>query len=203
MSDHDPNTDGRITPWWEGLTDQKFLEKFKQVQDKRAIPLEEMSLYHKYATDLLGREPADAPLHELTIDWTNNTVIKPPWFRCDLTAEDDRELCVLVGLSPSEWDRLPETERLPFMKAAIEQRQLTKAATSCEQRGKRMTIDQRMKLLLFENPDSSGWSITKFQTELKCSRGGIHKTASWKALEAARKLGKTDRRTDRRGTKPR
>lgn len=66
------------------------------------------------------------------------------------------------------------------------------------QRGKRMTIDQRMKLVLFEKPESSGWSITEFETELKCSRGGIHKTASWKALEAARKLGKAERRNDRR-----
>lgn len=67
-----------------------------------------------------------------------------------------------------------------------------------EQRGKRMTIDQRMKLVLFEKPESSGWSVTQFEAELKCSRAGIHKTASWKALEAARKLGKAERRKDRR-----
>jgi hypothetical protein len=65
------------------------------------------------------------------------------------------------------------------------------------QGGKRLTIEQRMKLVLFEKPESSGWTITEFQAELQCSRGGIHKTASWQALEAARKLGKAERRNDR------
>ena len=71
------------------------------------------------------------------------------------------------------------------------------AKTLREQHGKRMTIDQRMKLVLFEKPESKGWNISEFQAELECSRGGIHKTATWKALEAARKLGKAERQTDR------
>lgn len=72
------------------------------------------------------------------------------------------------------------------------------AKTLRDQGGKRLTIEQRMRLVLFEKPESSGWTITEFQTELQCSRGGIHKTASWQALEAARKLGKAERRKDRR-----
>lgn len=60
------------------------------------------------------------------------------------------------------------------------------------------TIEERMKLVLFDKPESSGWSVTEFQAELNCSRGGIHQTTTWKALEAARKLGKTERRNDRR-----
>jgi hypothetical protein len=72
------------------------------------------------------------------------------------------------------------------------------AKTLREQHGKRLTIDQRMKLVLFEKPESAGWTVTEFQAELKCSRGGVHKTASWQALVAARKLGKSEPRTDRR-----
>ena len=68
----------------------------------------------------------------------------------------------------------------------------------------KFTIEQRMKLVLFDKPESAGWTISEFQTELECSRGGVHKTATWQALEAARKLGKTERRKDRRRrTKPR
>lgn len=35
---------------------------------------------------------------------------------------------------------------------------------------KKITIEERMKLLLFDNPDSYGWTVTQFQKELKCSR---------------------------------
>ena len=91
----------------------------------------------------------------------------------------------------------PHVEFLASLIQAVGQGD-AKAKPPLEQREKRMTIDQRMKLMLFDKPESSGWSITEFETELKCSRAGIHKTASWKALDAARKLGKAERRNDRR-----
>lgn len=64
--------------------------------------------------------------------------------------------------------------------------------------GKLPSIDDRMKLLLFNKPESNGWTVSQFVAELKCSRSGVADTATWKMLEAARKLGKAERRKDRR-----
>ena len=72
------------------------------------------------------------------------------------------------------------------------------AMTPRVQHGKPMTIDQRMRLLMDQKPESLGWTVTEFQNELKCSRGGIAKTPCWNMLESARKLGKIERRKDRR-----
>lgn len=64
-------------------------------------------------------------------------------------------------------------------------------------KGERITIDQRMRRVLDDQPEAEGWSITQWQETLKRSRGGIHKTKTWTGLEAARKLGKVEKRTDR------
>jgi hypothetical protein len=66
-----------------------------------------------------------------------------------------------------------------------------------EKKGKKVTVDQRMKLLLIEKPESSGWTVTKFQKELKCSRGAVGGAPTWQMLESARKLGKNERAKDR------
>jgi hypothetical protein len=67
-----------------------------------------------------------------------------------------------------------------------------------EQRGKKLTINDRMRLTLLNKPESKGWSVTEWMAELKCSRGGIGNSDVWQELEAARKLGKSERRKDRR-----
>jgi len=66
----------------------------------------------------------------------------------------------------------------------------TKAAKPAQ--GKKTTINARMLDILARHPDCRGWTITQWQQELKCSRGGIHKTDTWRQLEASRKLGKYD-----------
>ncbi len=69
------------------------------------------------------------------------------------------------------------------------------AKTLREQRGqKKLTTNDLMRLELFENPDSKGWSVTEWQNRVKRSRGSIAGSDVWKELEAARKLGKSDRR---------
>ncbi len=119
-----------------------------------------------------------------------------PPIRTDVIGEDGRVRRTDEGLSTAWLGRL--RQHAAELRAALPQPASVADKPPREQHGKRMTIDQRMKLVLFEKPESSGWSITEFETELKCSRAGIHKTASWKALEAARKLGKAERRNDRR-----
>lgn len=50
------------------------------------------------------------------------------------------------------------------------------------------TIDERMKLTLERRSESREWTVDEWMTNLKCSRGGITGTETYKTLAAAKKL---------------
>lgn len=171
MSNFDPNTDepGR-----------QSLEQIKQDLAEHGVIWEEQSLYLRYAAELLGRDPAEEPLPEQTIDWTTNEAIKPPWFPGYLTAGEDRclfnEVTVEVDLSLDQWDRFSVTERLPFMKRAIDR---LKDKMAREQRP--MTRKRRRK----------GLSITRPLTLRQTEAMKLHGECEGSIAEIARRMGVT------------
>jgi hypothetical protein len=87
--------------------------------------------------------------------------------------------------------------------AVVDDTAFIAAKTLREQRGKKkVTINDRLRLTLLSKPESKGWTVTEWQAELKCSRGAIGKSDVWQELESARKLGKSERRKDRRHRRP-
>lgn len=99
---------------------------------------------------------------------------------------------------PDKHEKLDEQVILGIRAWAAKQISMSQSEGKVLKTEKEFTIDQRMKLLLLEQPGSDGWTVQQFASELKCSKGGVHKTDTWQMLNSARKLGKIEKTKDRR-----
>ena len=99
-----------------------------------------------------------------------------------------------------DWDaaiaelRRIEAEALAAAEALTE----SEGQPSGESGAKGASLDARMLETLLKDPESRGWSVTRWTEYLKCSRGGVHGTDTWTQLEAARKLVASDHATAKR-----
>jgi hypothetical protein len=57
----------------------------------------------------------------------------------------------------------------------------------------KVTINDRMQLTLFHNPEAAGWSVRQWADHLRCSPSTVHGTRQWKALQAAHAMVKVAR----------
>jgi hypothetical protein len=66
------------------------------------------------------------------------------------------------------------------------------------------TLNARMIAVMLSKPESRGWRIREWASELKCSLGGIQKTETWKELQDNRnRLQAEKAMTKRRRSRPR
>ena len=104
------------------------------------------------------------------------------------------------GESPPPREIIRWTENLRQIESQVREEQCPDTVVTVpSKRGRKTpTTKELMQLALINKPESTGWGITEWQKETKRSRGSIGGCEVWHQLESARKLGKTEKRTDRR-----
>ena len=80
------------------------------------------SEYYLLATDLLGRDPEFGMMPVITLANVDDPL---PYNVADLSDEDDQQLCAIVcsrtpGMDASTWEFLSESERLGWMRIAVQ-----------------------------------------------------------------------------------
>ena len=98
---------------------------------------------------------------------------------------------------PDSHEKLDKPVLLEIRASTAKQILMSQSDSQVSKIEEKLTINKRMLRLLEENPESRGWTVSQFTQELKCSRGGVHKTHTWQALISARKLGRVEKTKDR------
>ena len=130
-------------------------------------------------------------LHEINIDDT-------PIGELNLAMEINRDItaaivqiCNRTALGAKELESgIVDAQSIAWKQASAKISQAKTVTDEKQEKPKRprkaATINARMSDEILNNPASHGWTVTKWQQLLKCSRGAVHKTEAWRKLEMMR-----------------
>lgn len=168
--------------------------------------------YLRLARDLLGEDNirhAAIPV----FDWQTSFESEGKdnkWIGDDfpggVDAATEQRLAIAVGLSPVDWSRLAERERIPWLEKALAEGRKVPAGE--ESNGAELlsddddlrirerimevvesdqSVDAKMRAICSIDISKAGWSSTRWGKLLGVSAAAIRKTDFWKQLQEQRK----------------
>jgi len=109
--------------------------------------------------------------------------------------DDLRRIAIKAGLSWSDAKQESLFHLLQLARGAERDRRKMNANSETASQRKSSTINDRMLEMLLNDLEVCNWSVSKFTKALDCSRGGVHRTQTWKVIQSMREHGKQERAT--------